>query len=146
MQAILLYGEREIRLEDRADPAIVERSHAVLRTIAQGPSYAGQSGGQPHGTASSDALVEDFSAAVDFLGTLRFVDRERVGVIGVCGSGGLGLATAKTVPRIKAVATVSMYDIGQAKRQGLAAEPDESAPRKTLADVATLTALAAKES
>jgi fermentation-respiration switch protein FrsA (DUF1100 family) len=105
-------------------------------TIAHDPSYVGESGGQPHGTASSDALVEDFSAAVDFLGTLPFVDRERIGVIGVCGSGGFGLAAAEIDPRIKAVATVSMYDIGQAKRQGLAAELDESALRKTLADVA----------
>jgi fermentation-respiration switch protein FrsA (DUF1100 family) len=105
-------------------------------TIAHDPSYVGESGGQPHGTASSDALVEDFSAAVDFLGTLPFVDRERIGVIGVCGSGGFGLAAAEIDPRIKAVATVSMYDIGQAKRQGLATELDEGALEKTLADVA----------
>ena len=91
-------------------------------TIAHDPSYVGESGGQPHGIASSEALVEDFSAAVDFLGRLPFVDRERIGVIGVCGSGGFGLAAAEIDPRIKAVATVSMYDIGQAKRQGLAAD------------------------
>ena len=91
-------------------------------TIAHDPSYVGESGGQPHGIASSEALVEDFSAAVDFLGGLPFVDRERIGVIGVCGSGGFGLAAAEIDPRIKAVATVSMYDIGQAKRQGLAAD------------------------
>src|SRR5206468_4254244 len=54
------------------------------------------------------------------LGTKPCVDRERIGVIGVCGSGSFGLAAAETDPRIKAVATVSMYDIGQAKRQGLA--------------------------
>jgi uncharacterized protein len=104
--------------------------------IAHDPSYVGESGGQPHGTASPDALVEDFSAAVDFLGTLPFVDRERIGVVGVCGSGGFGLAAAEIDPRIKAVATVSMYDIGQAKRQGLANQLDEGALRKTLADVA----------
>jgi fermentation-respiration switch protein FrsA (DUF1100 family) len=55
--------------------------------IAHDPSYVGESGGQPHGIASSEALVEDFSAAVDFLGGLAFVDRDRIGVIGVCGSG-----------------------------------------------------------
>lgn len=106
-------------------------------TIAHDPSYVGESGGQPRHTASSEALVEDFSAAVDFLGTLPFVDRARIGVIGVCGSGGFGLAAAEIDPRIKAVATVSMYDIGQAKRQGLAATMDAAALETTLADVAT---------
>ena len=101
-------------------------------TIAHDPSYVGESGGQPHDIASSEALVEDFSAAVDFLGGLPFVDRERIGVIGVCGSGGFGLAAAEIDPRIKAVATVSMYDIGQAMRQGLAAEMDAGAVRRNL--------------
>ena len=105
-------------------------------TMAHDPSYVGESGGQPHGIASSEALVEDFSAAVDFLGGLPFVDRERIGVIGVCGSGGFGLAAAEIDPRIKAVATVSMYDIGQAKRQGLAANADDGARRKNLGEVA----------
>jgi uncharacterized protein len=105
-------------------------------TIAHDPSYVGESGGQPHGIASAEALVEDFSAAVDFLGGLAFVDRERIGVIGVCGSGGFGLAAAESDPRIKAVATVSMYDIGQAKRQGLGADIDERARRKALDEVA----------
>ena len=99
-------------------------------TIAHDPSYNGESGGQPHFTASSEALVEDFSAAVDFLGTKPFVDRERIGVIGVCGSGSFGLAAAETDPRIKAVATVSMYDIGQAHRQGLAETSDTAALKK----------------
>ena len=105
-------------------------------TIAHDPSYVGESGGQPHGIASSEALVEDFSAGVDYLGGLSFVDRARIGVIGVCGSGGFGLAAAEIDPRIKAVATVSMYDIGQAQRQGLAATLDSAALRKTLDDVA----------
>lgn len=104
-------------------------------TIAHDPSYVGESGGQPHGIASSEALVEDFSAAVDFLGGLPYVDREGIGVIGVCGSGGFGLAAAEIDPRIKAVATVSMYDIGQAKRQGLAADMDEAALRRNLNEV-----------
>jgi fermentation-respiration switch protein FrsA (DUF1100 family) len=87
-------------------------------TVTHDPSYVGESGGQPHGIASSEALVEDFSAGVDFLGSLPFVDRERIGVIGVCGSGGFGLAAAEIDPRVKAVATVSMYDIGQAQAAG----------------------------
>jgi fermentation-respiration switch protein FrsA (DUF1100 family) len=105
-------------------------------TIAHDPSFVGESGGQPHGIASSEALVEDFSAAVDFLGGLPYVDRERIGVIGVCGSGGFGLAAAEIDPRINAVATVSMYDIGQAKRQGLAPNLGERALRKNLDEVA----------
>jgi uncharacterized protein len=104
-------------------------------TIAQDASYNGESGGQPHFTASSEAFIEDFSAAVDFLGTKPFVDRERIGVIGICGSGSFGLAAAETDPRIKAVATVSMYDIGQAHRQGLAENVDTAALKKNLADI-----------
>jgi fermentation-respiration switch protein FrsA (DUF1100 family) len=105
-------------------------------TLAHDPSYVGESGGQPHDIASSEALVEDFSAGVDFLGGLPFVNRERIGVIGVCGSGGFGLAAAEIDPRIKAVATASMYDIGQAKRQGLAEKQDDAALRKNLEQVA----------
>jgi fermentation-respiration switch protein FrsA (DUF1100 family) len=105
-------------------------------TLAHDPSYVGESGGQPHRTASSEALVEDFSAGVDFLGSLPFVDRERIGVLGVCGSGGFGLAAAEIDPRIKAVATVSMYDIGQAMRQGLAEHPDRAAFERNLDQVA----------
>lgn len=105
-------------------------------TLAFDASYNGESGGQPHFIASHEAFVEDFSAAVDYLGTDARVDRERIGVIGVCGSGGFSLAAAQIDPRIKAVATVSMYDIGQAKRQGLAATLDEAALRNSLQAVA----------
>lgn len=107
-------------------------------TIAHDPSYNGESGGQPHFTASSEALVEDFSAAVDFLGTKPFVDRERIGVIGVCGSGSFGLAAAETDSRIKAVATISMYDIGQAHRQGLAETADTAAIKQSVEAVSKL--------
>ncbi|UJR82970.1 alpha/beta hydrolase [Sandaracinus amylolyticus] len=89
-------------------------------TIAFDASYNGESGGQPRSIASAEAFVEDFSAAIDYLGASPFVDRNRIGVIGICGSGGFGLAAAEIDPRIKAIATVSMYDIGQATRQGLA--------------------------
>ncbi|SLN70475.1 Alpha/beta hydrolase family protein [Aquimixticola soesokkakensis] len=84
-------------------------------TIAHDASFNGESGGQPHFISSPEATVEDFSAGVDFLGHLPFVDRERIGVIGVCASGGYSLAAAQIDPRIKAVATVSMYDMGGAK-------------------------------
>lgn len=107
-------------------------------TLAHDPSYNGESGGQPHFTASAEALVEDFSAAVDFLGTRPFVDRGRIGVIGVCGSGSFGLAAAETDPRIQAVATISMYDIGQAHRQGLAEKPDVAAIKRSLEAISAL--------
>jgi fermentation-respiration switch protein FrsA (DUF1100 family) len=96
-------------------------------TLAFDASYNGESGGQPHFIASPDAFVEDFSAAVDYLGRNAQVDRDRIGIIGVCGSGGFSLAAAEIDPRIRAVATVSMYDIGQATRQGLAPTLDTAA-------------------
>ena len=105
-------------------------------TIAFDASYNGESGGQPHFIGSPEAMVEDFSAAVDFLGRSSLVDRERIGIIGVCGSGGFSLAAAQVDPRIKAVATVSMYDIGQAVRQGLAPTLDTAALKRTLQGIA----------
>ena len=84
-------------------------------TLAHDASYNGESGGQPHFISSPDIFVEDFSAGVDFLGTHELVDRSRIGVIGVCASGGFALAAAQIDPRMKAVATVSMYDMGGAK-------------------------------
>jgi uncharacterized protein len=105
-------------------------------TLAFDASYNGESGGQPHFIASHEAFVEDFSAAVDYLGRNALVDRERIGVIGVCGSGGFSLAAAEIDPRIKAVATVSMYDIGQATRQGLNETLGKSALKTRLAAVA----------
>lgn len=84
-------------------------------TIAHDASYNGESGGQPHFISSPEAVVEDFSAGVDFLGVNPLVDRNRIGVIGVCASGGFSLAAAQIDARIRAVATISMYDMGGAK-------------------------------
>src|SRR5215207_7068467 len=105
-------------------------------TLAFDASYNGESGGQPHFIASPEAFVEDFSAAVDYLGRNTLVDRDRIGVIGVCGSGGFSLAAAQIDPRIRAVATVSMYDIGQAARQGLAERLDTAALKRSLEHIA----------
>ncbi|MGP7815620.1 alpha/beta hydrolase [Niallia sp. 01092] len=91
--------------------------------LAFDPSYTGESGGKPRNIASPEALVEDFSAAVDFLGTRTFVDRNNIGVIGVCGSGGFTVSAAQNDPRLKAIATVSMYDMGRAYREGLGLAP-----------------------
>lgn len=113
---------------------MAERGFVALAFDA---SYNGESGGQPHHIASSEAFVEDYSAAVDFLGARPFVNRDRIGVLGVCGGGGFGLAAAEIDPRIKAVATVSMYDIGQATRQGLSATLDKAALKKRLAEISS---------
>lgn len=105
-------------------------------TVAFDASYNGESGGQPRSIASPEAFVEDFSAAVDFLGVHPPVDRNRIGVIGICGSGGFGLSAAQIDPRIKAVATISMYDMGRDRRQGLGDTMSETDRRKALETIA----------
>lgn len=82
-------------------------------------SFWGESEGEPRNAVSPDIYAEDFSAAVDFLGTQPFVDREKIGVLGICGSGSFAISAAKIDPRMKAVATVSMYDMGAANRHAL---------------------------
>ena len=81
--------------------------------------FWGESEGRPRNLVSPDLYAEAFSAAVDYLGTQRFVDRERIGVIGVCGSGSFAVSAAKIDPRMKAIATVSMYDMGAVNRDAL---------------------------
>lgn len=81
--------------------------------------FWGESDGQPRNLVSPDVYAEAFSAAVDFLGTRPFVDRDRIGALGICGSGSFVVSAAKIDPRMKAVATVSMYDMGAANRDGL---------------------------
>ena len=88
-------------------------------TLSIDLSFWGGSEGQPRNAVSPDVYAEDFSAAVDFLRTQPFVDGERIGAIGVCGSGGFVISAAKIDPRLKAIATVSMYDMGAANRSGL---------------------------
>ena len=81
--------------------------------------FWGESDGAPLNLVSPDLYAEAFSAAVDFLGTREFVDRSRIGAIGICGSGSFVISAAKIDPRMKAIATVSMYDMGAAFRDGL---------------------------
>jgi len=88
-------------------------------TLAIDLSFWGESEGQPRNAVLPDVYAEDFSAAVDFLGTRPFVDRGRIGVIGICGSGSFAISAAKIDPRLKAIATVSMYDMGAVSRNGL---------------------------
>lgn len=88
-------------------------------TLSLDLSFWGESAGTPRSAVSPDIYAEDFSAAVDFLGTQAFVDRQRIGVIGICGSGSFAISAAKIDPRLKAIATLSMYDMGAANRNGL---------------------------
>lgn len=88
-------------------------------TLAIDLPFWGQSEGQPRNTVSPDLYAEAFSAAVDYLGTRDFIDRERIGVLGICGSGSFAISAAKIDPRLKAIATVSMYDMGAANRNAL---------------------------
>lgn len=81
--------------------------------------FWGESEGQPRNVVLPDVYAEAFSAAVDFLGTRPFVDRGRIGALGICGSGSFALSAAKIDPRIQAIATVSMYDMGAVNRSGL---------------------------
>lgn len=83
-------------------------------------SFWGESEGKPPRNAvSPDIYAEDFSAAVDYLRTQTYVDKEAIGAIGICGSGSFVISAAEIDPRIKAIATVSMYDMGAANRNGL---------------------------
>lgn len=87
-------------------------------TLAFDPSYTGESGGEPRHVASPDINTEDFSAAVDFLTTLENVDAGRIGIIGICGFGGMGLNAAAMDTRIKATVASTMYDMSRVNANG----------------------------
>jgi fermentation-respiration switch protein FrsA (DUF1100 family) len=88
-------------------------------TLAVDLSFWGESAGAPRHLVSPEIYSDDISAAVDFLSTQSFVDPARIGGLGICGSGSFVISAAKIDPRIKAIATVSMYDMGAAFRNGL---------------------------
>lgn len=105
--------------EQSADVVASEMANLGFITLAIDLSFWGESEGEPRNAVLPDVYAEDFSAAVDFLGTRSFVDREKIGVIGVCGSGSFAISAAKADPRLKAIATISMYDMGSVTRSGL---------------------------
>ncbi|WP_423228449.1 alpha/beta hydrolase [Rhizobium tumorigenes] len=94
---------------------MAERGFAAL---AFDPSYTGESGGEPRNVASPDINTEDFSAAVDYLGLQPSVDRERIGVIGICGWGGMALNAVAVDKRVKAVVATTMYDMSRVMSKG----------------------------
>lgn len=87
-------------------------------TIAFDPSYTGESGGEPRYVASPDINTEDFCAAVDFLSTCEQVDADRIGILGICGWGGMALNAAAIDTRIKATVTATMYDMSRVNANG----------------------------
>lgn len=87
-------------------------------TLAFDPSYTGESGGEPRNLASPDINSEDFSAAVDYIGLQKIVDRNRIGIIGICGFGGMALNATAVDKRVKAVATTSMYNMSRVMSKG----------------------------
>jgi len=87
-------------------------------TVAFDPSFTGESGGEPRRMASPDINTEDFLAAVDFLSTRENVDPERIGIIGICGFGGMAINAAAIDPRIKATVASTMYDMSKVNVEG----------------------------
>lgn len=96
-------------------------------TLAFDPSYTGESGGEPRHVASPDINTEDFSAAVDFLSNRDEVDSNKIGIIGICGFGGMGLNAAAMDTRIKATVTSTMYDMSRVNANGYFDSMDENA-------------------
>ena len=82
-------------------------------------SFTGESGGAVRNAASTDINTEDFLAAVDYLGSLPYVDREKIGLMGICGLAGMAISAASIDTRIKAVATTSMYDLSRSIGKGM---------------------------
>lgn len=105
-------------------------------TLAVDLPFWGGSSGEPRNAVSPDMYAEAFSAAVDYLGTRPFVDKERIGVIGICGSGSFAISAAKIDPRLKAIATISMYDMGAASRNSLNKSQTLEQRKQIIADAA----------
>jgi uncharacterized protein len=122
--------------EQSADVYASNMADRGFITLAIDLSFWGESEGEPRNAVAPDMYAEDFSAAVDFLGTRSFVDRNRIGIIGVCGSGSFVISAAKIDPRMKAIATVSMYDMGSASRNALNHSQTVDQRKKIIAEAA----------
>ena len=101
-------------------------------TIAFDPSYTGESGGEPRYVSSPDINTEDFSAAVDYLMTRDDVNPDRVGILGVCGWGGIALNAAALDPRIKATVATTMYDMSRVSQNGYHDDSDSKEARNEM--------------
>jgi hypothetical protein len=105
--------------EQSADLYATKMAEQGFAALSVDLSFWGGSDGEPRNAVAPEVYAETFSAAVDYMGTRPFIDRKRVGAIGICGSGSFVISAAKIDPRIRAVATVSMYDMGAASRHAL---------------------------
>lgn len=118
-----------------------EMAERGFLTIAFDPSFTGESGGNPRYMASPDINTEDFQAAVDFLSVQDNVDPDKIGIIGICGWGGMALNAAALDTRIKATVTSTMYDMSRVNSNGYFDESDSEDARydmkKTLNNVRT---------
>lgn len=103
--------------------------------LAFDPSFRGESSGTPRQIDVPEIRVEDFSAAVDFLSNHPLVDKDRIGMLGICASGSYSISAAQIDPRIKALATVSMFDIGRAIREGLGGTISNDRRREILKEI-----------
>ena len=118
LPAIAVAGAFGAVKEQSSGPYAQAMAERGFVTLAFDPSYLGESGGEPRNMASPDINTEDFSAAVDFLGLQNFVNREQIGILGICGWGGMALNAAVGDTRIKAVATSTMYDMTRVMANG----------------------------
>ena len=110
------YGAVKEQVSGRYAQTLAERG---FLTVAFDPSFYGESGGAPRYLTSPEISTEDFSAAVDFLTNHPAVEADKIGVIGICGGGCYSVSATQIDHRIKALATISMYDMGRARRQGI---------------------------
>lgn len=105
--------------EQSANLYAIKMAEQGFVTLSVDLAFWGGSEGLPRNAVAPELYSETFSAAVDFLGSQPFTDRNRIGAIGICGSGSFAISAAKIDPRLKAIATISMYDMGAANRNAL---------------------------
>ena len=105
-------------------------------TLSIDLSFWGESAGEPRNAVAPEIYAEDFSAAVDYLGTRPYINREQIGAIGICGSGSFVISAAKIDSRIKAIATISMYNMGDANRHALHKSLSLEQRKQIIADAA----------
>ena len=132
LPAIAVCGPFGAVKEQAAGLYAQEMAERGFLTIAFDPSFTGESGGTPRYMTSPDINTEDFSAAVDYLVTTPDVDPERVGIIGICGWGGIAVNAAAADPRIKATLASTMYDMSRVNANGYFDADDSAEARNAL--------------